>query len=153
MVKETRETKLVCIYFTRWIGVIMTLEAGADPGGVRGVRPNPPWLASHFVPPRHLWTNIKTTCFSCLCHLLQFAILSTSFVSPGPDYKATGWLVSARYRSESEWTNILLEGIICREPADTELQSSRSHNKNSLKNLKFVRWGRGGGGVRWFSNF
>ena len=35
--------------------------------------------------------------------------------------------------------NILLEGIIRLEPADTELQSSRSQTKNSLDNLKFVR--------------
>ena len=42
--------------------------------------------------------------------------------------------------------NILLEGIICREPADTELQFSRSQTKNSLENLKFVRWGGGGEG-------
>ena len=43
--------------------------------------------------------------------------------------------------------NILLEGIICSEPADTELQSSRSQTKNSLGNLKFVRGGGGGGFV------
>ena len=30
--------------------------------------------------------------------------------------------------------NILLEGIIRLEPADTELQSSRSQTKNSLDN-------------------
>ena len=46
----------------------------------------------------------------------------------------------------SECMNILLEGIICREPADTKLQSSRSQTKNSLDNLKFVRWEGGGGG-------
>ena len=59
---------------------------GRIQGGCEGfVRTPPPWLVSHFVPPRHLWTNIKTNCFSCLGHQLQFAILSTSFVFPGPE--------------------------------------------------------------------
>ena len=50
--------------------------------------------------------------------------------------------MSARCRSE--WRNILLEGIIRLEPADTELQSSRFQTKNTLENLMFVR-GREGG--------
>ena len=59
---------------------------GRIQGGFEGfIRTPPPWLVSHFAPPRHLWTNIKTNCFSCLGHQLQFAILSTSIVSPGPD--------------------------------------------------------------------
>ena len=38
--------------------------SGADRGGVRGVRPNPPPPPPlHFAPPRHLWTNINTNCF------------------------------------------------------------------------------------------
>ena len=82
--------------FKPWIYIYKALHSlmytpGADPGGVRGVCPNPPWLVSHFAPQRHLWTNIKTNCFSCLGHQLQFAILSTSIVSPALSRQQADW--------------------------------------------------------------
>ena len=46
----------------------------------------------------------------------------------------------------AEWMNILPDGISCRQPADTELQSSGLQTKNSLENLKLLGASEGGGG-------
>ena len=45
-----------------------TAVTGADPGGVRGVRPNTPLLVRHFAPPCHLCTKSELIFFSCLGH-------------------------------------------------------------------------------------
>ena len=66
-------TELIC-----WVHI-----RGGSRGGSRGSSdpppppppPPPPWLMGHFAPPHHLWTNIKTNCFSCLGRYLQLQFI------------------------------------------------------------------------------
>ena len=94
---------------------------GGSKGGSSGSS-EPPWLVSHFAPPRHLWTNIKTNCFSCRGH--QFFCFPRPWVDNRPIGVSHGW---TRVDEHPVWGDYLPLAGRYRITIQT---------KNSLKNLE-----------------